>query len=273
MRRQRAGWIQVAVTVIGLSFTLPVHAHNDHMLVGRTSDGRLSWHPNAGISTQPGKTTILNLIPPGGPIEGFSAAVPGFSMVATPVPELDIYPPAAGADIWVRFTRIDAPLLVIETPSYLIVNDRTPPEMRVGSGSQAHAHPLWLLDTSDPEYDPSRCFWEATFVLEDKGSTHYQPSVPITFRFVAGAIPCLADLDCDGDVDLDDFTLFLPCASGPSVPYDAANPPPGCLLVPDHEGFIRADFDRDGDVDQDDFGRFQRCFGGEGRAPVAACNE
>jgi len=72
----------------------------------------------------------------------------------------------------------------------------------------------------------------------------------------------LDDFDADGDYDQDDFDVFLTCATGPGVPYDAQQLPPGCALVPDPGGIIAADFDRDGDVDQADFGAFQRCYSG-----------
>jgi hypothetical protein len=235
-------------------------AHNEHMLIGRTADGQLTWSP-AGVPD--GQMTVLAFIPPGGPIEGFSAAVPGFSFVVSSSPEDDVYVLEPGANIWVEVLRIDAPLLLVETPSYVIVNDRVPMEMPIGTSSSAHAHPLWLLDTSDPAYDPSRCIWEVTLVLRDKGSTQYADSAPITFRFAAGAEPVPADLDCDGDVDGADFDIFAACATRSALPYDPENLPAGCPLAPDHAGFIRADIDRDGDVDLDDFGALQRCHSGE----------
>lgn len=253
-----SGGIRIATFAAWLAGITPVQAHNDHMLVGHNADGRLAWHPDPAASVQHDAMIVLNLIPPGGPIAGFSAAIPGYSMVLTASPEQDIYPPAAGADIWVRILQVDAPLLMIETPSYRIVNALDPPEMRVGSGAQTHVHPLWLLDTQDPAFDPSRCIWEITFVLEDKGSTHYLPSVPITYRFVAGAVPSPADFDCDGDVDAADLDLLNGCASGPAIPYDPGNLPSTCPVSADHQGFIRPDLDRDGDVDQSDFGLFQR---------------
>ena len=55
------------------------------------------------------------------------------------------------------------------------------------------------------------------------------------------------DLDGDGDVDLDDFALFVDCVTGPgkgSLPIE-------CLS---------ADPDTDGDVDSLDFGAFQIAF-------------
>jgi hypothetical protein len=62
-------------------------------------------------------------------------------------------------------------------------------------------------------------------------------------------VASLADLDCDGDVDIDDFGIFQACSTGP-----AQQPPtPGCE---------RADFDGDNDVDQTDFGGLQRCYSG-----------
>jgi hypothetical protein len=61
------------------------------------------------------------------------------------------------------------------------------------------------------------------------------------------------------------------CATGPSVPYDPLNLPPGCALTPDGTGRIAADFDNDRDVDQVDFGLFQRCFSGKDKPADPGC--
>ncbi len=60
-----------------------------------------------------------------------------------------------------------------------------------------------------------------------------------------------ADLDRDGDVDLDDFAVFQLCFAGPNRAFRSE-----CDVV---------DFDRDGDVDLSDFAVFQACFGGPNR--------
>jgi hypothetical protein len=62
----------------------------------------------------------------------------------------------------------------------------------------------------------------------------------------------LPDLDCDSDVDTDDYGVLNGCWTGPAVGPVAA----GCE---------RADLDQDNDVDQTDFGRLQRCFTGPGK--------
>ncbi len=67
-----------------------------------------------------------------------------------------------------------------------------------------------------------------------------------------------ADLDGDGDVDLDDFIRFLACFSGPSRRL-----PDGCT--------VDADFDEDTDVDLDDFRLFQLCYNGANRPPGPNC--
>ncbi len=56
------------------------------------------------------------------------------------------------------------------------------------------------------------------------------------------------DLDGDGHVDGDDYTLFKACATAPQISWtgDCAAP----------------DLDDDGDIDQDDFAMFQRCYSG-----------
>ena len=54
----------------------------------------------------------------------------------------------------------------------------------------------------------------------------------------------------DGDVDLYDYTLFVPCMSGPNVPYD----PNTCE---------DCDFDGDGDVDLSDCALLIASFAGD----------
>ena len=60
------------------------------------------------------------------------------------------------------------------------------------------------------------------------------------------------DLDGNGDVDLDDYTLFAACIVGPNV----GTPPPGCSEA----HFQGADLDGDDDVDVSDFAVFQHVF-------------
>jgi len=63
------------------------------------------------------------------------------------------------------------------------------------------------------------------------------------------------DLDLDGDVDLDDFSLFAGCMGGPQ----AGTPPPAC----DPDIFTRGDLDEDEDMDLEDFAAFQDAFNPE----------
>lgn len=62
--------------------------------------------------------------------------------------------------------------------------------------------------------------------------------------------PPSRDFDRDGDVDLEDFTIFTDCIAGPAVP-PAETCPAG----------VDADLDGDDDVDLIDFGQFQSAFG------------
>ena len=66
--------------------------------------------------------------------------------------------------------------------------------------------------------------------------------------------PCASfvrpDFDRDCDVDANDLTIFMGCATGPEIPHDGS---PNCQ---------QADANTDTDVDQSDFGIFQRCYSG-----------
>jgi hypothetical protein len=77
-------------------------------------------------------------------------------------------------------------------------------------------------------------------------------------QITVGVCACIPqDFDHDCDVDLDDYTAFRDCFSGPMV-HDA----PGCEAK---------DLDGDNDVDMLDFGLFQRCYTGAGQPVVAGC--
>ena len=69
-------------------------------------------------------------------------------------------------------------------------------------------------------------------------------------RFNLASPPCPADLNLDDHVDAIDMEAFLPCMSGPTLPYQS-------LLT-----CSAADFDHDGDIDQADFAIIQRCLSG-----------
>ncbi|UCF33022.1 MAG: hypothetical protein JSV78_11890 [Phycisphaerales bacterium] len=71
-------------------------------------------------------------------------------------------------------------------------------------------------------------------------------------RMVVNACGCprdKGDLDVDGDIDVDDFSLWEECTTGP----DGGPRTPGCIVY---------DFEYDGDVDLMDFAAFQLAFTG-----------
>jgi hypothetical protein len=70
------------------------------------------------------------------------------------------------------------------------------------------------------------------------------------------------DADGDGDVDLNDFSVFQSCFNGPNRPWGSPPPeyPAACMCF---------DNDADGDVDLNNFSVFQGCFNGPNRP--AAC--
>lgn len=72
--------------------------------------------------------------------------------------------------------------------------------------------------------------------------------------FWPGSLRCrVADFDCDGDVDLNDFATFAGCLHGVNVTI----PPENCSA----REFADCDLTGDGDVDMADFAEFAVNFG------------
>jgi hypothetical protein len=74
------------------------------------------------------------------------------------------------------------------------------------------------------------------------------------FKLSQGGSAELGDMDGNGAVDLNDFSMFALCFSGSGVSV----PPSGCTAAE----FAAADLDADGDADMSDFATFATCFGG-----------
>ena len=141
------------------------------------------------------------------------------------------------------------------------------------SGTTGFSHPgkaIWQTYCKDYTYkfvgwdvDPHDMAppWEATFYFEydlPEAEWFWQdPSAHIYWVSIAAqyaACPCNADFDGDGDVDLQDFTIFQGCYTQPPVGSCAP-----------------CDLDCDGDIDLDDFRIFQCQFKGPNQPPNSGC--
>ncbi len=120
-----------------------------------------------------------------------------------------------------------------------------------GGGSSAGEADTITIHYDTAGLPPGRYSADVTISDPAAGNSPQVLSISVTISPV-----CLAeDLDCDGDVDLGDFSLFQLCFNGPNVPPGANCP-------------IDADFDQDGDVDLADIVVLQSCFNGPNRPPA-----
>lgn len=106
--------------------------------------------------------------------------------------------------------------------------------------------------------DSIEVVWPQRGAVAARTTTHAGPIAADQILWLTQPSVVPADLDLDGDVDLNDYGRFQACRTGPAVQIMD----PAC---------DSADLDGDDDVDQEDFGIFQRCISGADRPAAADC--
>lgn len=233
----------IFIVTIVISAASASAQHDVDVWVGRTSTGQLAIG-GADVS-QP-----IPLLPTSGLINGWADNDPGFDRVVTAQPANNLFTLASGADISLRLVSVDPAFRVIDN-SFSILE--WPGDETYLGDHLLHTHLTWHVNADDPNFDPLRCLWEATFILLDDGSTNYRDSAPFTLKFTLSfAGQANGDFNENGFVDLEDAGLFNDCMTGPLNPTG-----PTCQSV--CLGVF--DFDRDGDLDLLDFAELQDDFG------------
>lgn len=240
----RCGVIGAAI-LVGIRWISPspVQAQHDvDIWVGRTSTGQLNIG-GADISQ------LIPLIPTSGLINGWADNDPGFDRVITSQPANNLFPLAGGAQISLRLVFADPAFRAIDNSFFIL---ELPGDETYLGNAQLHTHLTWHVNADDPNFDPLRCRWNATFILIDDGSTNYRDSAPFTLMFtLAFSGQADGDFNANGYVDLEDTGLFADCMTGPRPPGA-----PACRSV--CLGVF--DFDADDDLDLHDLARLQRTF-------------
>ncbi len=238
-----------AAALVILAWPTPAQ-HAGDIGVGRTAAGRLVPRPFV-----PGEPTpsfdvvngvgVLTAIPdPPAPPTSFRSTDPGFDANFPAIPERDYYPLAPGASIrLVAVTNMEPAFRV----RYSAQTIRFAGDFISLGSHQLHRHPIWLVDCTDPGYDPLRTLWYGTFILRDVGPTAYADSAPFTLRF--SIVDCTAgDVNGDGAIDFDDIDPFVAALGGGAATPVAQR--------------CAADCNRDGYVTFDDIDPFVAALSG-----------
>lgn len=231
--------------------------HGTDVWLGRTSSGQLVLSPDGLV---PG-SVYHPLTPVDTFLHGWSDNDPGFDHVFASQPQYGILPLQAGAEIWLEVVSLEAPLLIIDNAFQIL---EFPGHATDLGGAGLHEHLTWFIDADDPRLDDDQCVWEATLILRDAGSTHYQRTLPFTLLLTnvpvrGGGFPPLpiqadGDFDGDGATDLFDTSALVVCLSAPGVRPNPGYPTITNCEVECHNAF---DFDDDMDVDLFDYAEFQ----------------
>lgn len=125
-------------------------------------------------------TTILDPVDPGNPfgLQGFAGENPGWAAEGAPE---GLNALEDGSNIAIEILSLSSALRMFDPDAGLA--EIHAGEQWVAGGPEFDAHPLWLIDNSDPAFNPNQGDWPCTFRLVDLGTTGYQPSEVYTLNF------------------------------------------------------------------------------------------
>ncbi|HRX87792.1 MAG TPA: PEP-CTERM sorting domain-containing protein [Phycisphaerae bacterium] len=158
------------------------HVHDGDIVVGRTGAGALSVEYDF---TEP---TVL--APVNGLLTGWAGDEPGFDHLETDEPAEDFYILGSGANIVFEIVSIDPALVGNPLTDAL----DAPGEQLVLGDETLHRHIDWLIDSTDPAFNPAQTVWEVQFRLLDTGSTQYDASAVYTWGLTNVPEPGAASL-------------------------------------------------------------------------------
>lgn len=155
-----------------LATALLVASASADILIGQTGAGQLKMHAHA--DDQP-----FALQPVNGLFNGWADDHPAFKSVDVPDPDEDLFSLPEVAGIEVELVAIDPAFrLFRDDLSELHVGDA------LGLGSpEIHYHPVWLIDSDDPAFDPDQTEWHVTLRAHDVGPSELPSSDPIVAAF------------------------------------------------------------------------------------------
>jgi hypothetical protein len=218
-----------------LAAVLPAAAqHNGDIAVGRSAAGQLKYKPFDELHPcfDPGLGVGLLTPIPDPPAEPTSwrATTPGFDANFAADPALDYYLLGPGASIYLVAAEDLEPAFRVQ---YLSLQIRHAGESLPLGSYALHRHVTWIVDCTDPEYDPLRTLWFGTFILDDRGSTNYADSEPFTVRM--SIVDCEpGDVNGDGEVGFGDINPFVATLIDPAAADVAAR----CAADVNRNGYV-----------------------------------
>jgi hypothetical protein len=208
VRTKTTARLVAALVVLAASSTVYAQ-HSGDIGVGRTSGGRLRTKP-----FDPVGTPCFDPSDDEGLLTWYASSstwrsdTPGFDANFEADPAQDYYPLDYGAEIRLLAASDTVAPLYLTYQSRII---RHADDYITLGASDLHRHPIYVVSTTDPAFEPLRTLWYGIFILRDVGSTHYTDSEPFTIRMAI--VECLPG-DVNGDeaingYDIDPFVDVL----------------------------------------------------------------
>jgi len=147
------------------------HEHHGDIIVGRSLLDVLA------VEYDFDEPTVL--APVSGLLAGWAGDEPGFDHLEANEPDEDFYSLAAGANIVFELVNIDQALVGNPLGSPL----DAPGARFVLGDHELHQHIDWLIDSTDPAFNPVQTVWSLQFRLIDIGATGYGASDVYDWHF------------------------------------------------------------------------------------------